>query len=79
MQSNVPGQPRMVKNQEPSSEENTDSPFIVHGKMKQQIKQHGRSLEINYKPQIRMFFYQTALLAYKVVPAETVIGRVISG
>ena len=43
------------------------------------IKQRGRLSETNYKPQVRMFFYQAALLAYKVVPAATVIGRVISG
>ena len=31
-------------------------------------------METNYKPRERMFLTQTALLAYKVVPAKTVIG-----
>ena len=47
MQSNIPGQPRMATNPEPScSEGNTDSPFIVHGKMKQQLN----NMEDHWRP-----------------------------
>ena len=46
----IPGQPRMVTNPEPSSEENTDYPIHCSWEIETTNKQHERLSETNYKP-----------------------------